>query len=194
MSVLRGRRNVEILHTPFYGDNEGIQLRDLATFEEPVTLEETKEWLDVDYSEKDLTIIGMIKGARETLEKRYSLTIPSRSRMITYDSFAQRIPLSFGPHQTITLVEVLEDDQGTYRTLTEGDEYFITGLDYPVINLDLRGNFLRVTADSGFANVPEDIKSAIKWYVKWLFDGQWTEEESNPEVARLMAPYDREVI
>src|SRR5690349_6809968 len=87
---------------------------------EPFSLQEVKDWLQIDFNEKDDLLTAMSTGARQTVEQVLSLYL--LQRIITADietTCAEIVPLPYA--KAVTAVEVSElNDSDEPTTLATG--------------------------------------------------------------------------
>lgn len=107
-------------------------LTDIST--EPVTLEEAKAHLVVDFSEDDALLTGKIKAAREWLEQYTGLAFAQKTIKVQYDSTDDNYLLPIGPViGDITTVQRIVNGETT--TLTSSD-YWFTGFEFPTLQFE----------------------------------------------------------
>jgi uncharacterized phage protein (predicted DNA packaging) len=151
---------------------------------EPVTLEEVKEYMRVDYPDDDDVIERLITMAREWAEKHAAISIIPREVTAWVES-VNRIELPYGPVTTPLASIVVKNESGT--TLT-GIKYI--GADYPrIIGY---GTYV-ATYDAGFTEVPEGLKIAICAKVLAQFENrgdEWKDKYDGIAWANLQ-PYRR---
>lgn len=147
---------------------------------EPVTLEEVKQHIRVDYSEEDVLIKGLITAAREHCEVFLRRAIVPQTWEMTFDSFPERIRLPRPPLQRVDSI-IYRDETGTENRLDPTD-YIVDTDEEPGVVLPAPGknwpsfipyptNAVRVRFMAGYPpdEVPGKIKQAIKilvgtWY------------------------------
>lgn len=127
---------------------------------EPVTLDEIKEWLDVDFTDHDSLLSSMGKGARQSIENYCSISLVEKSVTLDLEvSGEDRVPMPYTSALSNPVVTAF-DSQDVETTLVSGTDFFV------------RGNMVRigegrytVTYDTVPGTIPEDIKEAIKMEV-----------------------------
>jgi len=158
---------------------------------EPVTLAETKEVLRISHSDDDDLINGYIEAARNWAEDYTDLYFITQVIEITMDTWpGYVIALGSWPIQSVDSVKY--DDTSspiTEQTLVENTDYyvdivspcgFIDMID-TLPSLTTRPNAVKIRLTVGYEavsvspedprnGVPETIKTAIKLYVKSLYD------------------------
>lgn len=156
-----------------------------APTEPAVTLTELRDYLRVDGNDEDSFIELCGQAAQDQVEKHVAMKLMEQEVEIYYDQFPNslvEVGLVF-PIQSVDKVEYVEDGNTGYTEL-EDTEYEadiicrparIKAIDdsWPVTEDGL--NKVKVTATVGYASqaeVPEDIKMAIKMVASHLFDNR----------------------
>lgn len=147
-----------------------------GTITEPVTLSEVKDWLQIDYPDKDALLTGMITGARRTAEKFLNLHLVEKTVVLDVTtSCAEIVPLPFVFGLTDLVVQELdESDAGS--ELTIGSEYFIRGNQ---LRLPVYGRY--TVSYKTVPYVPEDIKEGVKMEIAERFANRG---ENNGELSK----------
>lgn len=151
--------------------------------EEPVSLEEVKNYLKIDMSvtEDDQLIDRLIKAVRISAEKYAQTSFVTQTRVAYSDNWDPECELPYGPHQSISKVIRLMRD-GTEQELDPVD-YSYNGFNFytvcPQKVYRLSEGFInhriKVEYVAGFGNaadVPEDIKLAILKEVAELYENR----------------------
>lgn len=153
---------------------------------DPVTLEETKEHIHVDFSDDDMRIADFIRTAAQRLDGRegkLGRCLISQSWRLSLDAFPREIVLPLPPCISVDSISYLDGS---------GDEVEIDAADYRVTGLgsldgarirSVRGKSWPTTSDTesvfieftaGFGadpeDVPEPLRTAIKMHVGHLFE------------------------
>lgn len=152
---------------------------------EPVTLEEAKLYMNVDYSEKNAIITSLITASRQLLEDKFDLGIIAKELQVIIDNSAGGFALTGYPIGEVTA----EDRDGNSVTLT------ITGEDCKYVEAPC-DCYLKLTYTSGYAadQVPEVYKTAIKEQVLWMFEHLGDEDFADkvcPMATMSLKPYRR---
>lgn len=152
---------------------------------EPVTLEEAKLYMNVDYSEKNAIITSLIAAARQLLEDKFDLGIIEKELQVIIDNSAGGFAL---PGYPIGEVEAV-DRNGNEVTLT------ITGEDCKYVESPC-DCYLKLTYTSGYTadSVPEVYKTAIKEQVLWMLEHLGDEDFADkvcPMATMSLKPYRR---
>lgn len=176
---------------------------------EPVTLEETKAHLRVEFTDDDALMAGLIKAARECTESA------TNRKLITqrWRVFEDKIPsppefaLPFAPAQSVDWVRLWDSANNgsvlastAYSTDTIGEPARVFLKDIPVVTLR-QYNAVEIAFTCGYGatatTVPEPIKQAVKllaahWYENRIATAEASQqkfEELPLGVQYLLAPY-----
>lgn len=152
---------------------------------EPVTLEEVKLYMNVDYTEKDALINSLISAARQLLEEKFDIGIVEKDVQIIIDNSAGGFAITGPPIGNVTG----EDENGNAITLTiigDNNKYVEAPCDC----------YLKLTYKSGYplGEVPEIYKTAIKQQVLWMLEHLGDEDFQDkicPMATMSLKPYRR---
>lgn len=158
-----------------------MQITQTEPAEEPITLEEAKLYLKVDFEEDDTLITTLIKAVRRACERYAGISFVTRTVTAYSDNWDRLTELPYGPHQSVTTVTRIAYDDT--ETELETDQYSVTGLNYLTLNIGrvwrLSEGYckqrIRVVYEAGFGDaedVPEDIKLAILKEVAELYENR----------------------
>jgi len=154
---------------------------------EPVTLQEAKEFMEIDFTDFDTLITRLIKQARVSSELYTGLSYGKKE--IELVSNQSKVQIPYGPFGE--LLTIVDKDGVAIST----DNYTIFGLDRPIITVgitcipfnydpyyDILGSALRTynqwtityyagyyDSSSDLSTCPEDLKSAICMRVETAF-------------------------
>jgi uncharacterized phiE125 gp8 family phage protein len=124
---------------------------------------EFKAYAKIDTASDDALIEDIIKAVKIKGESWTSLTFFNRTYVAFYEQHARQLDLPYGPHTAITLVERYNSD-GTFTTLVNDSDYFVTGQGFRTLTFMSWGYGLRVTFSAGYGasagNLPQDLKLA----------------------------------
>lgn len=136
----------------------------------PITLEEAKNYLRVDYSGDDTLINTIIKVATEHAEKYCNRSISQKTVVFSYRNFMQRLILPYPPYRSIT--EVKTKFEGEETVLTVNTDFYIEGISDKLINFKkyYENTEVIITADVGYSVVPETLKGAILKIIAKLYE------------------------
>lgn len=128
---------------------------------EPVSLEDAKLFMNVDYSEKDSIISSLIIAARHMLESKYDIGIIEKEVQIIINNSAGDFDLPGAPIGDVSAV----DCDGNSIMLS------IIGDNYKYVQSP-QSSYLKLIYMSGYplTEVPEVYKTAIKNQVLWMFE------------------------
>ncbi len=153
---------------------------DSKTGGDVVTLSEMKEFLKVTNALEDTLIQSLINAAIFRAEKKMNRDILTANWINFRDTFFSDLTLRRGAFQSLTTVEFLQS--GSYVVLAATEFIVRIGGSFGVIceiNAPDSGtecNLVKISFKTGFgdaaANVPEDIKTAIKFDVSNLYSNR----------------------
>jgi len=152
---------------------------------EPVTLEEVKLYMNVDFTEKDNLINSLISAARQLLEEKFDIGIVEKQLQVIINNSAGGFALTGPPIGDVAG----EDENGNVVALTIVGEYN----KYIEAPCDC---YLRLTYTSGYPvdQVPEIYKTAIKQQVLWMMEhlgDEIMQDEISPMATMSLKPYRR---
>lgn len=174
------------------GDNNLLEIVDSGVITELITLSTVRDWLDEPDTSHDPTLNSLVTATRELFEKRYNLTLAERTRKFHYSTYASELELPNKPHTSIDTIQE-QDNEGNLTLWVLGEDYTLFGSS--LLRFNDCGINLIITTTSGYTVLPKDIERAMLMQVKFMFDGEWDQDERiSPEVERIMRRYDREVL
>jgi hypothetical protein len=130
---------------------------------EPVTLEEVKDWLQVDFTEHDGLLNGMIKGARRTIEKLCNISLVPKAVTLDVETTGdEKVPMPYTASFSGSPALVVKsfDSNDTETTLVSGTDFYVRGN-----NIRIGEGRYSVSYTTVPGTIPEDIKEAIKMEV-----------------------------
>lgn len=137
-----------------------IQVTEGESIIEPVTVDEAKDWLRVDYDDDDDVIEGMIKGARQSIEQFLNIALVDKSVVVDVKTTCEedliRLPYVDSAQGEIEVTDIDNDDSAV-----ETDNYKIRGAQ---VKINYYGYF-SIAYDIEAGEIPEAIKEAIKMEV-----------------------------
>lgn len=148
----------------------------------PVTLEEAKKYLKIDFDNEDQLIMRLISAVADASEKYTGLSFITQT-LEAYLDANESVELPMGPHQSITSVFNVKSDNTLGDEVTTGN-YNVTGFDYLSLfsgynkfklSQYRRLSKVRVTYVAGFGDqsqVPDGIKVAILKEVAELYENR----------------------
>jgi hypothetical protein len=145
-------------------DLSNIQVSE-GSVTEPVSLDEAKAWLQIDFPDHDSLLTSMIKGARKSIENLLNLALVTKA--ITLDACVTKctevITLPYCKKVTSVNIDELDSrDQPT--TLASGTDYYVRGN-----NVRVSEGRYAVSYTTVPGTIPEDVKEAIKMEVAERF-------------------------
>jgi uncharacterized phiE125 gp8 family phage protein len=153
---------------------------------EPITLQEAKDHLRVDFSDDDTLITSLITSARKYCEYHTNRVFITQTWRQNCDFFTNPIQLSVNPVISVTSLKYF-DSANTQQTITDNVDNYQNDLnsDVAAIYEGLVNAFPSVSSNKinpieiitvcGYGDaddVPEDIKSAIKLMIGWLYENR----------------------
>lgn len=150
---------------------------------EPITLNEAKAWLRVEFAEDDPLIEACIATARQFVENQLRRQIMTATWKLGLDRFPYgQIELPLPPTQSVTSITYI-DNNGDSQTLSSALYALdvlseparirpVSGEDWPDTDYEVN-NAVVVEFVAGWAsvvNVPQAIKTAIKLMVTHFYD------------------------
>ncbi len=177
-----------------------------------VSKSDTRAHLRVTDTDSDFEIIGMLKAARDFIEKYTSRILVTTQLKYSADCFAAEINLPVSPIKAIDSIKYL-DENGVEQTLATSEyqsdlESLVPrikpapGKSWPATQVAL--NAVRITFTAGYGDDDTTIPDAIK-HAALLLVGHWfenretviigsTQTEIDFTVKALLGPYKREMI
>lgn len=157
----------------------------LATIE-PMTVDEAKQWLNVDYDDQDEVIASIIKAARLKIEKRCGISIAMKQYRIKFARFDGNVELANPPVVSVDSVKYIDED-GNEQTV-DASSYVLIEDDYaPYLHpltdwptdIATRTDAIRVEFTSGIDiedsppdEVPDDLLQAMRWLISHFFENR----------------------
>lgn len=138
-----------------------IQLTE-GSVTEPVTLDDLKAWLKIDFSDDDALLTSMSKGARLSIENYLNLALVTKTVDLDIEfsgDYQKAVAMPYTMGLSGAVVESL-DSQDQTTTLAVGTDYFVRG---NLVRLNPGRYHVSYTTVPG--TIPEDLKEAIKMEV-----------------------------
>jgi hypothetical protein len=148
--------------------------------EEPITLQQAKDWLQVDYDNDDGLISRLIRAARQYVETICGVSIIEKEIELQIQGYDTPYLLPYGPVKEITLLEIDGVDElanvfamdyvntaGTQLTAE-----YVAGYDELPEGLEqLIYDILKIYYDarSSAAPIPDMVKQGLQLYTRNLF-------------------------
>jgi hypothetical protein len=138
---------------------------------EPVSLDEAKVWLQIDFTDHDLLLSSMITGAREDIEQELNLKLVDSTASFYADTTKNGEEITVFPYASSmasvsnVAVSLLEDGE-TDLTQIEDSDYYLNG------TLKINGVQRSKVEYTITPVVPRVIKEAIMELIKYDFRGR----------------------
>lgn len=126
--------------------SKGLSIKRIETGAEPVTVEELKAHLSIDFNDHDVLLTSLLKSARRTVEKYTAVSLVDSDIKVRWELLSNVEELPYGP----------------VKEVTEDDGFEVVGLLGTFVNVKT-SSIDQVTIDykTGYDEVPEDLKLAI---------------------------------
>lgn len=175
---------------------------------EPVSLEEAKDHLNVEHSEKDVLLDSYISAARGLVERSCHIVVAETDYILTLDAFpASSIYLGVTPVIAVDSV-MYDDEDGMEQTVDPADYIVDNSQDYGWVVLMADAswpatlsavNAVRVNFRAGYVDAPPPLCQAIKLLVGDWFEYRGTTShgiirEFPYAVETLISPYRQPVL
>lgn len=147
---------------------------------EPVTLQEAKDWGKIDQDTDDTIITALIKAARQMCEKFTGVGFISRDIVAGINNSNGGFALPYGP---VTGGPSAVDTDGNTLDLT----YNLGQIEDPT------GRMV-VTYTAGHSTLPEDLKTALKCQVLFLYQNRGEGSEGLAPIAKMILEPQRVVV
>lgn len=148
----------------------------------PVSLDEVKAHLRVDFADEDELITGMIGTATEMIEAETGLALINREYEVAYDCLHRAVILPVMPAVSVASIQFLDTDN-TLQTIDSADYRLIDrhekpqvipayGKVWPTVLAVPESVFVRYVAGHGEnpADVPETLRQAVLKTVASLYE------------------------
>lgn len=169
---------------------------------EPVTQSEMELWIRYTQTLQTNVITSLITAARRYVESWTNRTLITTSYEYYVEDLSCEIQIPTSTVNSITSITYIDDD-GATQTLsntlygldnvsTINTVYQLPEQDYP--SVQVQPNAVKITFDAGYgslaADVPEDMKTAIKLMVGFMFEQREAMQEQdlkdNPAIMQLL--------
>lgn len=176
----------------------------IAPAAEPIALQEIKDFLRVDGTDFDVLLTSLIKAAREYCEAFQNRAYVTQTWQLTLDEFPE-LPLKLPKPPLQSVASVKYTDQTGVETVFAASNYlvdpvsepgrlaFAYGKSWPSATLQ-PVNGLKIEYVAGYgaaANVPENVKTAIKLWIAHRFENP--DRDDVPEAVHSLLWSDRMV-
>lgn len=133
--------------------------------EEPLSLEDAKKWMRVEYDSDDTLIEALIKSSRMLLESYTGLSFGTKEIEAVLD-ITKEVTVPYSPLQTMTSVYKRDDNEWVLSVENE---------DYWIINDTIKVNFpglYKLTYEAGYEELPEPLLTDIKVILSWQYENR----------------------
>lgn len=152
----------------------------------PISVEEAKSYMNVDYDEKDMIISQLIVSATQLLEAKYDIGIAGKTIQVVIDNSCGGFELPGSPIGAVSGVN-RNGESVTLSIIGDYHKYVESPCDC----------YLKLTYKSGFeviSDIPYVFRNAIKEQVLWMFEHLGDEDFEDkvcPMAAMSLKPYRR---
>lgn len=168
----------------------------------PISVEEIKAYVDyhgVDYNTESV-LENLSLAARLRLEEFCGRNFVDKTMVMIVDKVDHRQCLPYGPINTVTSVQIYDEDNVLDDTLTAGTDYNLMSEFDKYIKFDsiTSGEYVKITYTAGYGTtaypLPEALKRAILAQTKYDFrnasgGGDSSQTMLSNEAKALVAPY-----
>ena len=142
---------------------------------EPLTLQEAKDWCKIEQDTDDVIVTALIIAARRMCESFSGIGFISKTVTAVINNSNGGFILPYGP--------VTVDPTGVDANSND------LNITYPLGMLDTTG-IMQVTYTAGYADLPEDLKTALKCQVLFLYEnrGESTAGGLSPIAKMILEP------
>ena len=166
--------------------------------EEPMTLEEVKDFLRVDHDHEDSLIASLITAARVTVEDTTQRRLVNTTMIYTLDAFPVVIRPPYSPLSSVTSIQYIDEDGDTQTV--DADDYTVDTSTEPGRIVEAYGaswpttrgviDAVTVTYVVGYGSSREDVDERAKAAMRFLIS-HWYENRmpvGNANTERLDVP------
>lgn len=169
-----------------------------GVFEEPVSLEEMKDYLRLDgyidvnestsddlssFDFDDRLLTDLIRASRELIEEKAAITIVPKTREAVITNLCGMIEIPYGPVISITSLYDCEEAEIT------SDNYKVIGNKWKYLAYPCYSN-MTITYEAGWEVLPRSIKIDIMRLVAYMYENRG-EEEVAKFASQLVKTYSR---
>lgn len=154
----------------------------------PFTLAEVKVWGRVDTAADDALITALITAARRKCEQFTGVSFIPRTVTAILNNSNGGSYLPYGPVRGAVILTDIDDTQ-----ITQNNNEVI-GLDFKQIT-EPRSNYIKAVYSAGYTTLPEELVTAWKMQVAYMYDHRGDGEGKNlsPEALVILEPLRRVV-
>lgn len=132
--------------------------------EEPVTLQEVKDYAKIDFDDDDALLTSLISVARMTLETYTGLSFVPKRLTCQLQNDCGNIEIPYGPMYGDLDTTLITDSTGEVVAI---DTY---GLDF--LSIKTKTNFVQIIYSAGYVDLPYPLQTAIKAQVFFLYENR----------------------
>jgi hypothetical protein len=176
-------KNVDKLSDIFTGVsyNQITDVQREAVVTEPVSLSELKEFAKVSGSTDDAILTALISAAREICELYIGQSLVQREITAWFNNYNGGTYLPYGPIGTIT---------GFFNHEDEAIDCEVQGTQFKQVLSPFMP--LKAIYQGGYADCPENFKTAIKCQALYLFENRGDSQEAmSPIAVQILQPFKR---
>lgn len=122
---------------------------------EPVTIQDAKDFLQIDFDTDDQLLYRLIRASRQYIETICGISLVEKEIELEIHGFSSPYMLPYGPVYEIELLEV------------DGNEVELVG-DY----VHARGSELHAKYTAAYLEIPEDLRISVLEVLKVYYDGR----------------------
>ncbi len=145
------------------------------TGSEPISQEQAKEYLQIDFATDDTLITRLISAARGAVESYCGVSIIDSTVKVEFKDLKDQIKLPYGPVKEVTSLGVNDVDYTDDIT-----EYYQTGY------LDVKGAKVEVTYTAGYESIPADLLQTVYDMLKVYYDARGTNVDIPKQVVMIL--------
>jgi hypothetical protein len=143
---------------------------------DPVSLDEAKDWLQIDFTDHDALLSSMITGAREDIEHELNLKLVAATASFYADTtkYGEQVdvfPYAFSMASVSSVSVSLIEDGEADLTQIEDSDYYLNG------TLKINGAQRSKVSYTITPVVPKAIKEAIKMLVAYRYNNRGDQEK-----------------
>lgn len=158
-----------------------------SSIDEPITLQQAKDWAKVDVSDDDDLIEELITATREYCEGYLNQSLIPRTVIAIIDNSNGNEYLPYCPFvELVSITDVEGDTISSDRYRLQMEDF--KRIEYPCLK------YIRIEYTAGYDTVPGKYKTGLKQQFLWLYQHRGDEIKSvgmSPEAEVSLLPYRR---
>jgi len=143
-----------------------LNVKKTVTGDEPLTLQEVKDWIKQDGDADDALITSLITQARELIENYLGASLVSTTLVVEATPRTELRP-PYGP--VVTISSVKDEDGNDVDYVWDGFVLNFTGGTYSVTS-GYSPQYTTTTYDTGYDTIPDGLKMALLETVAYLYE------------------------